>query len=69
MPALAYAVQLLGSLLALIQAGIDITSLLHQGNTALQDMQAAKRDPTAAEWDALNLKIKALQAELHSPEP
>lgn len=65
--ALPYAVQLLSSLPGLIKAGMDVTALIQDSTAKLHDMQANGRDPTQAEWDELDAKIKALQAELHAP--
>lgn len=64
--ALAYAVSLLGELPGLIAAGKDVIDLVKSGQTALQSMQDQGRDPTPAEWDALNAQIKALRDELHA---
>jgi hypothetical protein len=64
--ALMYAAQILGMLPSLISAGKNITDLVTTGNAALKSMQDEKRDPTPAEWDALNAQITALRAELHS---
>jgi len=67
MEALAYALQLLNVLPALITAGRDVSTLVTQGQAAIEAMITDKRDPTPAEWDALNAQIKALQDELHAP--
>lgn len=67
MQALLYATQLLGMLPALIASGKSVVDLVESGNAALKAMADEKRDPTPAEWDALNAKIKALQDELHAP--
>lgn len=66
MPALLYATQLLGMLPSLLAAGKNVVDLVTTGNAALKTMADENRDPTPAEWDALNAKIKALQDELHS---
>ena len=66
MPALLYATQILGILPQLIAAGSNVVDLVNHGNSALKAMQAENRDPTPTEWDELNTKIAALQAELHS---
>lgn len=63
---IAYAVQLLSSLPALIQAGRDVVGVVQNGTAKLQTMQAEGRDPTQAEWDELDADIKRLQGELHS---
>ena len=61
MPALAYAIQLLSMLPSLIGAGQGVMALINQGQTALANMVAEKRDPTPAEWDALD----AIRDSLH----
>jgi len=66
MPAFIYATQLLGMLPSLLAAGKNVVDLVEHGNAALKAMTDEKRDPTPAEWDALNTKIRELQAELHS---
>lgn len=65
MNALAYAVQLLGALPALLAAGKQINDLLVQGHATLERMQAEGRDPTPAEWDDLNDAIAVLRQDLH----
>jgi len=67
MQALLYATQLLGMLPSLLAAGKNVADLVQSGNAALKAMADENRDPTPAEWDALNAKIKALQDELHAP--
>lgn len=64
---LAFAIQLISALPALVQAGRDITSLVTDGTKALEAMQREKRDPTGAEWQALNKQIADLRNELHKP--
>ena len=66
MGALAYAVQLLGVIPDLINAGASVVQLVTDGKAKLEAMQTEKRDPTPAEWDALNAQIKALRDELHA---
>ncbi len=66
--ALIYATQLLGMLPSMIAAGRSITDLVQTGNAALKLMQEEGRDPTPAEWDALNAQIKALQQALHAQD-
>jgi len=66
MPALAYAIQLMSALPALVQAGKDISSLVTDGTKALESMQKDKRDPTVAEWNDLNNRIMALRNQLHA---
>ena len=67
MPALTYAIQLLSALPALIDAGMSIKNLVSDSTAALNKMQAEKRDPSPAEWDALNAMIADLRKQLHAP--
>lgn len=67
MGAAAYALSLLTELPGLIASGKQVVDLIQTGTTALQAMQTENRDPTTAEWDALNGQIKALRDELHAP--
>lgn len=64
--ALAFAMQLLESLPALIDAGVKVKDLLANGNAKLQIFAAEGRDPTPEEWDDLNASIDAKRKELHS---
>jgi hypothetical protein len=66
MQALLYATQLLSMLPSILAAGKSVVDLVETGNAALKSMADENRDPTPAEWQALNDKIAALQAELHS---
>ncbi len=66
MGSLAFAIQLLSEISPLIAAGKSVVDLATQGAAALKLMQTENRDPTQAEWDALNAQIKALRDELHS---
>ena len=65
--ALIYAMQVLQILPSLISTGRSVLSLVEQTNSALDKMQSEKRDPTPAEWEALNATIAALRSELHAP--
>ncbi len=65
--AIAYAISLLGEVPGLIAAGKSVVDLVQSGSAALKTMQSENRDPTAAEWDALNAQIKTLRDELHAP--
>lgn len=67
MTAIAYALSLLAEVPALIAAGKSVVDLVQTGSAALKTMQTENRDPTAAEWYALNSQIKALRDELHAP--
>lgn len=62
----AFAITLLTALPQLIKAGMDVTALIQESTARMQAMQAERRDPTPAEWDALNAQIDALRKELHS---
>lgn len=64
--AMMYAMQILQILPPLLAAGKDVAGLIQNGNAALKTMTDEKRDPTDAEWAALNAQITALRAELHS---
>lgn len=66
-PAVAlYALQVLQALPTLIAAGQNIANLVSQSSAALNAMIAEKRNPSDAEWDALNAAIKALRDQLHA---
>lgn len=67
MTAIAYALQLLGALPDLIGAGMDVLSTIKDGQHKLQEFADQGRDPTAAEWDELNARIKDLRDQLHAP--
>ena len=64
--AAAYALQLLSMLPQLIGAGQSVMSLINQGQTALANMLAEKRDPTPAEWAALDATRDALHKQIQS---
>jgi hypothetical protein len=66
MSALAYALQLLASLPQLIQAGVDVMDTINAAKEKLQTMSDEGRDPTPAEWDELNERIRGLRSQLHS---
>lgn len=68
MTAIAYMLQLLNALPALIQAGHDVSDLITHTRDRLQDMQTTGRDPTQAEWDELDARIKDLRGRLHSDD-
>lgn len=68
MPAvLAYALQLLGSLPMLIEAGANVVELVKHGEEKISAMVKEKRNPTQAERDELKARIQALRDELHQP--
>lgn len=64
--AIGYAIQLLGLMPSLIQAGQSLMPLIKQGQNALGDMQAEGRGPTDEEWDVLNKARDAVHAQLQS---
>lgn len=66
MNAIAYALQLLNSLLPLIEAGKDVSELIAETRERLQNMHVEGRDPTPGEWDDLNARIDVLRGELHA---
>ena len=65
--ALAYAIQLLTEVPALISAGVQVGGLITSGTASLKAMQAANRAPTDQEWADLNKTIADLRAQLHAP--
>jgi hypothetical protein len=62
--ALALAIQALEVLPTLITASADALGFIDSTSSALKAMQAENRDPTDAEWAALNAQIATLRAEL-----
>lgn len=64
MGALAIAIQLLDLLPSVITASEAVISAITSTSTALKQMQAENRDPTDAEWSAVNAAIIALQNEI-----
>ena len=62
--AIAFAIQALTQLPALIQAGADAVRAIEETIAALKSMQAEGRGPTQAEWDALDARIAADLAKL-----
>lgn len=65
-----FAVELAQQVLPLAIKGVtSAIQLWNEGNVVIAQMIQEKRDPTAAEWDDLNAKIGALQADLHSDDP
>lgn len=65
--ALLYAIQAIQIASALASAGKDVAVLLRQIRDAMTAMQADGRDPTPAEWIALNTQTIALLNELNAP--
>ena len=66
MPALAYALQIMTALPALLQAGLDVKDLIESTRDRMKEMHDENRDPNDADWAELNEKIDALRAQLHS---
>lgn len=64
MNALALAIQALQSLITLIPLGQELKAMYDGIVSSLQSMQASGRDPTDAEWEALNTAVRALEAQL-----
>lgn len=62
--ALAIAIQVLSALPELISASEQVISMIKDTNIALKKMQAENREPTAAEWAAVNDTIDSLMAKL-----
>jgi len=65
---IAYALQFLNAVPQLIAAGQNVMNLVNHATTALQNMQAENRGPTAEEWAALDAQTDALRAKLHEGE-
>jgi hypothetical protein len=62
--ALAFATQALAALPAMIQAGQTVIRLIETTNAALHAMGMENRDPSPAEWAALNAQTVDLLARL-----
>lgn len=63
---IAFALAILQALPTLIQAGDQALQLIEEGIASLQAMQAQNRDPTDAEWQAINDLVTQLQAKVAS---
>ncbi len=63
---LLYMLQVLNAIPGLLAAGQSVMGLVNNATVAVQNMQAENRDPSPAEWDALNKTIAALRSELHA---
>lgn len=48
-----------------IELATTLAASLQAAGAKMKQFEAEKRDPTQAEWDALNAQITALRAELH----
>jgi len=66
MGALGLAIQALQSLLTLLPLGQQLATEYSGIVTSLKAMQAEKRDPTDAEWAALDAAVSALEAQLQA---
>ena len=64
MTALAFSLAALEAIPALLRAGADASGFASRAASALSAMQAAGRDPTDAEWAALDAQIVALRGRL-----
>ena len=56
--------QVVSQLPALVSAGTNIVQFLEAQFSAVKTMIAENRDPTQAEWDALNATVATEQAKL-----
>lgn len=65
MSALLYATQILSALPGLIAAGVEVKGLIEKTNSQLKVFETEKRDPTDAEWAALNAEIDGKRDRLH----
>lgn len=54
------------NLLALLQAGMNVSAAAGQMYARMQAIQAEGRDPTDDEWAELNAHIAALRTQLHA---
>jgi hypothetical protein len=59
MTVLQYVAVALAALDEILKAGGNAAALLAQLRTTINAFQAEKRDPTDAEWQALNVQIEA----------
>lgn len=64
MPAAMFALQLINQMIPLISAGTALYTQFQEHRNSLETMISQKRDPTDAEWAALNTNITALRAQL-----
>ena len=60
------ALQALSVVPQLVSAGAEVVNLTMDTITALEKMQAEKREPTPEEWEAINTRIAELRARLHA---
>lgn len=66
MGALELARSVLSQLPSLISAGVNVIALVKDTEATITKAQAENRDPSPAEWDALNAQIDGLRKQLHS---
>lgn len=64
--AIALAIAALQALPTLMAVSVEVAGFISSTVTSLQAMQAEGRDPTQAEWDALNTQISVLRSQLDS---
>lgn len=64
--AIALAIAVLESLPSLILASQEVVALINSTVVSLRQMQSENRDPTAAEWGALNSVIATLNERVQS---
>lgn len=65
MNTLAFLLQALQAIPPLLKAGADIAQFVKDTTAKVEVMQAEGRDPTPAEWDALNAIIATGREALH----
>lgn len=69
MPAAIYAINIINSLLQMVPMAVEVFTSLQARRNSLEQMIAEKRDPTDAEWQALNDHISSLSAQLAAAKP
>ena len=66
MPAIAYAIQLLNTIIPLIPVASSLFTQVQQQRNLLEQMAAEKRDPTPEEWAALDAIRDSLHAKIQA---
>jgi len=66
--ALQFAAELIKYATLAAEVGMNVHELLRQGEAAVNAMVAEGRDPTDAEWEALNIRIAQIREKLHSDD-
>jgi len=61
-----YMQTILQSIPAILAAGGNVALLVAQASAALHLMLSEKREPSPAEWDALNAITASLRGQLHA---